>query len=192
MARSRAGRDLPGLHGCAELRQLLAHGRVVFERLLQPGVDALPHPRQRLALAPRVERAIGHLQRLKFAHSRPQGVNALAMQCARCDDPGLPVRRALRARRNLWGRGRGWGVGWLCICVNWRAELICAWARVAASASMSALLMSTRSASSSTPFLMACRSSPALGNCISTSMSVMPATATSLWPTPTVSTMTMS
>ena len=52
--------------------------------------------------------------------------------------------------------------------------------------------MTTRSAISITPFLIACRSSPALGNCISTNMSVMPATAVSLWPTPTVSTMTMS
>ena len=57
------------------------------------------------------------------------------------------------------------------------AEVICAAARVAAAASMSALLISTRSASSITPFLMACRSSPALGSCISTNMSVMPATA---------------
>jgi hypothetical protein len=52
--------------------------------------------------------------------------------------------------------------------------------------------MTTMSASSITPFLIACRSSPALGSCISTKTSVMPATAVSLWPTPTVSTMTMS
>ena len=52
--------------------------------------------------------------------------------------------------------------------------------------------MTTRSASSITPFLMACSSSPAFGSCSSTNMSVMPATAVSLWPTPTVSTITMS
>ncbi len=65
-------------------------------------------------------------------------------------------------------------------------------ARVAASGSMSALLMTTRSAISITPFLMACRSSPALGSCSSAKQSVMPATAVSDWPTPTVSTITTS
>ena len=65
-------------------------------------------------------------------------------------------------------------------------------ARAAAAGSRSALLTTTRSASSITPFLIACRSSPALGSCSSTNMSVMPATAVSLWPTPTVSTMTTS
>mmetsp|Transcript_5907 Transcript_5907/g.14563 ORF Transcript_5907/g.14563 Transcript_5907/m.14563 type:complete len:320 (+) Transcript_5907:251-1210(+) len=73
-----------------------------------------------------------------------------------------------------------------------KAEVIWAWARVAAAGSRSALLMTMRSASSMTPFLMACRSSPALGSCSSTYRSVMPATAVSLWPTPTVSTMTTS
>ena len=52
--------------------------------------------------------------------------------------------------------------------------------------------MATRSASSITPRLMACRSSPAFGNCSSAKQSVMPATAVSLWPTPTVSTITTS
>ncbi|EWS61221.1 hypothetical protein Y695_04540 [Hydrogenophaga sp. T4] len=70
--------------------------------------------------------------------------------------------------------------------------MICARARVAASGSMSALLMTTRSASSITPFLIACRSSPALGSCSRQNMSVMFATAVSDWPTPTVSTITMS
>ena len=81
-----------------------------------------------------------------------------------------------------------------CACgPNQRSALvICARARVAAASSMSALLMTTMSASSITPFLMACRSSPALGSCISTKTSVMPATAVSLWPTPTVSTITTS
>ena len=42
------------------------------------------------------------------------------------------------------------------------------------------------------PLLIACRSSPALGSCISTNTSVRLATSVSLWPTPTVSTITTS
>ena len=57
---------------------------------------------------------------------------------------------------------------------------------------MSALLMRTRSANSITPFLMACKSSPAFGKCMSTNISVILATAISLCPTPTVSTITTS
>ncbi len=79
-----------------------------------------------------------------------------------------------------------------CWPISRSEDVICAWARVAAPGSRSALLISTRSASSITPFLIACNSSPALGSCINTNMSVMPATATSLCPTPTVSTITTS
>jgi hypothetical protein len=57
---------------------------------------------------------------------------------------------------------------------------------------MSALLMTIRSAISMMPFLIACRSSPALGSCSRQKMSVMPATAVSDWPTPTVSMMITS
>ena len=48
------------------------------------------------------------------------------------------------------------------------------------------------SASSTIPFLIACRSSPALGSWSSTKTSTMPATVVSDWPTPTVSTMITS
>jgi hypothetical protein len=73
-----------------------------------------------------------------------------------------------------------------------RAERICEAAICAAVGSRSALLKTTRSASSMMPFLIACRSSPAFGSCSSTKQSVNPATAVSDWPTPTVSTMMMS
>ena len=66
-------------------------------------------------------------------------------------------------------------------------------ARVAASArSPSAFVTSTRSASSMMPRLIPCRSSPPPGDNSSTNRSVMSATATSAWPTPTVSTSTRS
>ncbi len=61
-------------------------------------------------------------------------------------------------------------------------------ARAAALASMSALVMTMMSASSTIPFLIACKSSPALGSWSSTNASTMPATVVSDWPTPTVST----
>ena len=67
-----------------------------------------------------------------------------------------------------------------------------AWARIAASGSISALLITIKSANSITPFLIACKSSPAFGNCNNKNKSVIPATAISLWPTPTVSTITTS
>ena len=86
---------------------------------------------------------------------------------------GLPERRpgprpsahsaaapaAASARRVRWS-------AWPCGRSRRSALVICARARVAAASSRSALLMTTRSASSITPFLMACRSSPALGNCM--------------------------
>jgi hypothetical protein len=52
----------------------------------------------------------------------------------------------------------------------------------------SALLTAIMSASSSTPFLMPCNSSPAPGRARTRKKSVMSATATSFWPAPTVST----
>ena len=64
--------------------------------------------------------------------------------------------------------------------------------RAAAASSPSALLTSTRSASSITPRLIPCSSSPPAGGRISTNMSTISATAVSAWPTPTVSTNTAS
>ena len=61
-------------------------------------------------------------------------------------------------------------------------------AAVACSGARSALLITIRSASSTMPFLSACRSSPAIGSCRSTIRSVIRATAVSDCPTPTVST----
>ena len=54
--------------------------------------------------------------------------------------------------------------------------------------SPSALLTAIMSAISSKPFLMPCSSSPAPGSISTRKKSTMPATATSDWPTPTVST----
>jgi len=68
------------------------------------------------------------------------------------------------------------------------------WAREVSVAvgSMSALLMTTMSAISTIPFLIAWRSSPAFGSWSRQNMSTMPATVVSDWPTPTVSTMITS
>ena len=76
---------------------------------------------------------------------------------------------------------------------RWRARRMSAQAWAAAVArSPSALVTTTRSASSMIPRLMPCRSSPPAGEASSTNRSVRSATATSLWPTPTVSTSTTS
>src|SRR6185369_11310369 len=37
------------------LRECVVHGGVVLEVVLQPGVDQVPHPRERLLLAARIE-----------------------------------------------------------------------------------------------------------------------------------------
>ena len=66
-----------------------------------------------------------------------------------------------------------------------------AW-RAAAARSPSALVTTTRSASSMIPRLMPCRSSPPAGEASSTNRSTRSATASSDWPTPTVSTSTTS
>ena len=154
-----------------------AHRGVRRETLAQAGVDALPQPRARLAAAPLVQRA------------------------ARCPaPPGTPAtvsqnRRDLRRQRARSSPSPAAASARVVAAVRpnrCSADSIWPTARAAAAASRSALLTTTRSASSITPFLIACRSSPALGSCRSRNMSVMPATAASLWPTPTVSTMTTS
>ena len=158
-----------------------ARRRASRKRCVQAGVDAIPHPGQRLL-------------RGAARRSSPLASQRVA---ERCDRPPERRRRRRRSARSA-AAPRHASASPCCAGVNVRccnsrsALVICACARVAASASRSALLMTTRSASSITPFLIACRSSPALGSCSSTNMSVMPATAVSLWPTPTVSTITTS
>ena len=108
------------------------------------------------------------------AHRVPQLVDALAEQRRARPHPvdgAVVVTRARgaargRSRRRCAGRGRR--------------------------ASPSALLTTTRSASSTIPRFTPCSSSPAPGASSSTNRSTMPATATSDWPTPTVSTSTTS
>src|SRR5262245_20272591 len=79
------------------------------------------------------------------------------------------------------------------------ALMICSAARYSAAAavarltlSTSALLTASMSASSTTPFLIPCSSSPAPGSISTRKKSVMSATAVSDWPVPTVSTSTTS
>ena len=53
---------------------------MLAERLFQPGIDALPHPGQRLLLATRGELAMGLLQPAEFRDGLPEGIDAGARQ----------------------------------------------------------------------------------------------------------------
>ena len=99
-----------------------------------------------------------------------------------------------KALSNITGGCHGAASPAVCGCEANKRNALLMWAcaRVAACGSRSVLLINTRSANSMIPFLMACKSSPALGSCITANKSVMPDTAVSLWPTPTVSTITTS
>ncbi len=141
----------------------------------QAGVDALPEPGQRLARRRSAARRRSLLRRRGTPRRRARpprpapASSALVASTRGCPAPCVGDAPTRCSADSIWPT-----------------------ARAAAPASRSALLTTTRSASSITPFLIACRSSPAFGSCSSTNMSVMPATAASLWPTPTVSTMTTS
>src|SRR2546429_2317357 len=58
--------------------------------LLEAGVDALPHPGQGLAFAAQRQAAVGLLQAAELLHRAPEAVNALLLERADGDDPGLP------------------------------------------------------------------------------------------------------
>src|SRR3989475_3081681 len=60
------------------------------EGLLEAGVDALPHPGQGLAFAAQRQAAVGLLQAAELLHRAPEAVNALLLERADGDDPGLP------------------------------------------------------------------------------------------------------
>jgi hypothetical protein len=141
----------------------LAHGGVALKTLAQAGFDAFPHPGLVLLLAARGQAAVGRLQARKRAPRprRPPARAAFsALICSTCGCHTV----------SSWCRWSGCRAGRTA-----QRAVICARARVAAASSRSALLITTRSASSITPFLMACRSSPALGSCSRQNMSVMPA-----------------
>jgi len=128
-----------------------------------------PHPVHRLRAAARLEFAARLHRFAKPSDLPPEFVDTLPLQRARHQDLGRPARRTVLQHR--------------------QEPTPIVTARVALpGGSRSALLITIRSASSTMPFFIACRSSPALGNCNRTKASVIAATAVSDCPTPTVST----
>src|SRR5688572_21559782 len=77
-------------HLLRELRQQLAHLRVLPECLVEPGGDALPHPRRCLLLAALGELAIGGLQLPDLRDGVPESVDARTRQRAQLQHLGQP------------------------------------------------------------------------------------------------------
>jgi hypothetical protein len=164
-SRRRAATDAanaPCLHVAGDLGQRVLHRRVGLESLLQAGLDAGSHIQawsccwRRAASRPLA--VCSARKRVMAAQKGSASARALAHALS-CMHPGSRCQ-------TCWSWCRWSGLP--CSPNSRSALVICARARVAAASSRSALLMTTRSASSITPFLMACRSSPALGSCSST------------------------
>ena len=83
-------RNTPSRHVGSKLRQQLTNPWMLCERQLQTRINALPHPRLGLSLAPRGQSAVGGLQRLELGHCRPESVHALALERAQLQHLRMP------------------------------------------------------------------------------------------------------
>ena len=86
------GRDAPRRHVLLHAGQQRAHLRVLVECVLEPGLDALPHPGQGLLFAARGQAAVGGLQVAVLLHGNPEGGYALPLQRADLHHLGVPLR----------------------------------------------------------------------------------------------------
>ncbi len=136
-------------------------------------VDHRPHPVDLLALA--LDQLARRLERRAMAPRSGDHTSSRPRRSARCTSrPAVPRR----SRGVTAGAARRRARAPPC-----SASTTCG---------PSALLTAITSASSSTPFLMPCSSSPVRASMSSRKKSTMSATAVSDWPTPTVSTSTTS
>ena len=126
--------------------QVVPDLRVLPEAAAQAAVDERPHPVDGLAPPLRLE--------LAALRSSPCGSARSRSRRRRCPSPAAALATSTGGRQ--WGEAV-WSIA--SAPANWCR------ARSAALGSMSALLMTTMSASSTMPLLIACRSSPALGSC---------------------------
>ena len=77
-------------------RQQVLHLRVSAKRLLEPGVNALPHPGQGLLFAPRSQAAVGGLQLAVLRDGVPKTIHALPQQRTDLQHLGMPARGVVR------------------------------------------------------------------------------------------------
>ena len=75
-----------------QARQQITHCLMVFERVLQARVNALPHPRQGLLLATRRQFSVAGLQVAKFADLGPEGIDTAVEQGADLHHLWMPER----------------------------------------------------------------------------------------------------
>jgi hypothetical protein len=169
-ASSRARGGAPPAWSCAPRPRPPAGGsrerpRMLAQRLLEPLPDQRPHPGRAWARRRAVSSPLDSSASRAGGARSPRPPDALAGDGARQQDPGPPVLRAGRSRcRACW--------------YSIRARF------AAGSSSPSALLTTRASASSSTPFLMPCSSSPAPGWSSTRKKSTIEATVASDCPTP--------